>query len=237
MKARSLISSHHMGARGLKLPLIGRHNVMNALAALAAASVWGIGADEAQEVFDKLQPADKRGEVVRFEEGFTVINDCYNSSPSALDALTRLLAATPGYRRRILATGEMRELGDPQRNCIANAAAMPRRLAKSTGCSACGANAQEFVEGCRASRSSERARAVFREFRRRREIYSGRSATRRLAAAERLARREDGERLLEAIDAKHARRPRNQRSSGWKHRRKAAAECCTTFSFMRCGRI
>ncbi len=103
------VSPH--GRMRLRLPLIGRHNVMNALAALAGASVWGIGAGEAQEVFDKLQPADKRGEVVRFEEGFTVINDCYNSSPAALDELTRLLAATPGYRRRILATGEMRELG------------------------------------------------------------------------------------------------------------------------------
>jgi UDP-N-acetylmuramoyl-tripeptide--D-alanyl-D-alanine ligase len=84
---------------------------MNALAALAAASAWGIGADEAKEVFPGLTPADKRGEVVRFEEGFTVINDTYNSSPTALSALTALLAQTPGYRRRILASGEMLELG------------------------------------------------------------------------------------------------------------------------------
>jgi UDP-N-acetylmuramoyl-tripeptide--D-alanyl-D-alanine ligase len=99
------------GRARLVLPLIGRHNVMNALAALAAASVWGIGAEEARAVFPGLKPADKRGEVVRFEEGFTVINDSYNSSPTALNELTRLLAATPGYRRRILAAGEMRELG------------------------------------------------------------------------------------------------------------------------------
>ncbi len=95
----------------LEIPLIGRHNVMNALAALAAASVWGIGADEAKEVFPNLTPADKRGEVIRFEDGFTVINDTYNSSPSALSALATLLAQTPGYRRRILASGEMLELG------------------------------------------------------------------------------------------------------------------------------
>ncbi len=95
----------------LEIPLIGRHNVMNALAALAAASVWGIGADEAKEVFPSLTAADKRGEVVRFEEGFTIINDTYNSSPTALSALATLLAQTPGYRRRILASGEMLELG------------------------------------------------------------------------------------------------------------------------------
>ncbi len=95
----------------LQLPLMGRHNVMNALAALAAASVWGIGANEAKEVFPSLTAADKRGEVVRFEDGFTVINDTYNSSPTALSALVTLLAQTPGYRRRILASGEMLELG------------------------------------------------------------------------------------------------------------------------------
>src|ERR1700722_10025650 len=108
------ISSRAGGARRtrLELPLIGRHNVMNAVAALAAASVWGIGAADAQRVFPKLQPADKRGEVVKFQEGFTVINDSYNSSPTALNALAELLAATPGFTRRILAAGEMRELGD-----------------------------------------------------------------------------------------------------------------------------
>lgn len=100
------------GRARLELPLIGRHNVMNAVAALAAASVWGIGAEEAKRVFPSLVPADKRGEVVRFEEGFSVINDSYNSSPTALAALVQLLAATPGYARRILAAGEMLELGD-----------------------------------------------------------------------------------------------------------------------------
>jgi UDP-N-acetylmuramoyl-tripeptide--D-alanyl-D-alanine ligase len=100
------------GRARLELPLIGRHNVMNALAALAAASVWGLGADEAKRVFPSLVPADQRGEVLRFEQGFCVINDSYNSSPTALSALVELLAATPGYQRRILAAGEMLELGD-----------------------------------------------------------------------------------------------------------------------------
>jgi UDP-N-acetylmuramoyl-tripeptide--D-alanyl-D-alanine ligase len=100
------------GRTRLELPLIGRHNVMNAVAALAAASVWEIGAEEAAKVFPTLLPADKRGEVIRFEEGFTVINDTYNSSPTALQALSELLAATPGCARRILAAGEMLELGD-----------------------------------------------------------------------------------------------------------------------------
>jgi UDP-N-acetylmuramoyl-tripeptide--D-alanyl-D-alanine ligase len=100
------------GRARLELPLIGRHNVMNALAALAAASVWGIGAEDARRVFPALVPADKRGVVARFAEGFAVIDDSYNSSPTALRALTELLAGTPGYRRRILVAGEMLELGE-----------------------------------------------------------------------------------------------------------------------------
>lgn len=95
----------------LRLPLLGRHNALNALAALAAASFWGIGADQAQTVFDGLQAAAMRGEVLRFTAGISVLNDCYNASPVAFTTLVDFLAATPGYRRRILVAGAMLELG------------------------------------------------------------------------------------------------------------------------------
>ncbi|HZS71175.1 MAG TPA: cyanophycin synthetase, partial [Candidatus Acidoferrum sp.] len=58
-----------------------------------------------------LRPPAMRGELLRFSNGAALINDCYNSSPAALQAMTALLATTPNYRRRILAAGEMRELG------------------------------------------------------------------------------------------------------------------------------
>jgi len=105
----------------LELPLVGRHNVQNALASLAAASVWGVGAAEARLVFPQLAPAAMRGEVLQFDEGFTVINDAYNSSPSALASITDWLAVVPGNHRRILAAGEMLELGpdSPQLHRIA----------------------------------------------------------------------------------------------------------------------
>jgi len=99
------------GRARLALSLVGRHNVTNALGALAAASIWGIGAREASEVLPRLKPAAMRGEVLHFAEGFTVINDCYNSSPTAMASMIDLLANTPGYQRRILASGEMLELG------------------------------------------------------------------------------------------------------------------------------
>ena len=95
----------------LEIALAGRHVISNSLAALAAASVWGIGVAEAQSVLRSIQPPSMRGQVLRFSSGAALINDSYNSSPAALHAMIAALAATPGYRRRILAAGEMRELG------------------------------------------------------------------------------------------------------------------------------
>ena len=62
-------------------------------------------------VLPELAAGEMRGRLLRFADGFAVINDSYNSNPVALEAMTELLARTPGYRRRILAAGEMLELG------------------------------------------------------------------------------------------------------------------------------
>ena len=99
------------GRARLSLPLAGRHNISNALAALAAASVWGVGAAEARKVFPKLEATGMRGRVLHYDAGFTVINDCYNSNPVALGAMVELLTNTPAAGRHILAAGEMLELG------------------------------------------------------------------------------------------------------------------------------
>ncbi len=99
------------GRARLELPLLGVHNVMNALAALAAASVWEIGAEAACAVFPKLFPVEMRGRLLRFAEGFSIMDDSYNSNPVALACLVDWLASVAGYRRRILAAGEMLELG------------------------------------------------------------------------------------------------------------------------------
>lgn len=109
----------------LKLALPGRHSVENALAALAAASVWGIGADEAAPVLRNIKVGEMRGRLLQFAAGFALINDSYNSNPVALAAMVDLLAHTKppnrvektgNYRRRILAAGEMLELGPESPN-------------------------------------------------------------------------------------------------------------------------
>ncbi len=99
------------GRARLSLPLAGRHNISNALAALAAASVWGVGAAEAREIFPKLEATGMRGRVLQYDAGFTVINDCYNSNPVALGVMIELLTSTPASGRHVVAAGEMLELG------------------------------------------------------------------------------------------------------------------------------
>jgi UDP-N-acetylmuramoyl-tripeptide--D-alanyl-D-alanine ligase len=131
----------------LELALPGRHVISNALGALAAASVWGIGAAEAQSVFRTLHAPAMRGELLSFSNGAALINDSYNSSPAALHAMIKVLAATPNYRRRILAAGEMRELGttSPQLHREAgNVAARTRKIDWVIGVEG---DAAEIVEG------------------------------------------------------------------------------------------
>jgi UDP-N-acetylmuramoyl-tripeptide--D-alanyl-D-alanine ligase len=109
----------------LALTLPGRHSIENALAALAAASVWGIGAADAGDVLRNIKVGEMRGRLLNFAAGFALINDSYNSNPIALAAMVHLLAntraphtgaKTVNFRRRILAVGEMLELGPDSPN-------------------------------------------------------------------------------------------------------------------------
>jgi UDP-N-acetylmuramoyl-tripeptide--D-alanyl-D-alanine ligase len=92
-----------------RVPLVGEHNVLNALAAVAVGLERGLKPSEAVTALATLAPADKRGQVLQVGN-ITVINDCYNSNPKALDAMVDALAAMAA-KRRIVVAGEMLELG------------------------------------------------------------------------------------------------------------------------------
>lgn len=92
-----------------KLPLIGEHNVLNALAATAVGLERGLKPSEAVQALSSLTASDKRGQVLQLGN-ITVINDCYNSNPKALRAMVDTLTGMPG-KRRIVVAGEMLELG------------------------------------------------------------------------------------------------------------------------------
>src|SRR5713226_5053584 len=135
----------------LELNVPGRHAIANALAALAAASVWDIGAAEAQSVLRTLRAPAMRGELLRFSNGAALINDSYNSSPAALHAMTALLAATPGFQRRILAAGEMRELGTTSGELHREAGAAAAKSGKVDWIIGVAGDAAEIIEGAVAS--------------------------------------------------------------------------------------
>jgi UDP-N-acetylmuramoyl-tripeptide--D-alanyl-D-alanine ligase len=91
------------------LSLVGTHNIYNALAAVAVGLERGLSPSEAVAALASLVPADKRGQVVKLGN-ITILNDCYNCNPKALEAMVDALAAMPA-KRRIVVAGEMLELG------------------------------------------------------------------------------------------------------------------------------
>jgi UDP-N-acetylmuramoyl-tripeptide--D-alanyl-D-alanine ligase len=92
-----------------RLPLVGKHNINNALAAIAVGVEQGIPLKQAAEALSSLVPADTRGQIVEIG-GATVVNDCYNSNPKALQSMVDALLAMPAIRHIVVA-GEMLELG------------------------------------------------------------------------------------------------------------------------------
>lgn len=96
----------------VRLQVLGRHNVLNALAAIATGLRAGMSLEQCATAVEGLRTGDKRGEVVEWR-GAKVVNDSYNSNPRALDAMVSVLMTTslqPGGRRIVIA-GEMLELG------------------------------------------------------------------------------------------------------------------------------
>lgn len=100
------VSGHSVRVR---LPLMARHNISNAAAALATGLVFGIPLEAAALALAGMSAPPGRGRVLH-RGGATIIDDCYNSNPLALEGMVNLLAGLPGARR-ILVAGEMLELG------------------------------------------------------------------------------------------------------------------------------
>jgi len=97
------------GRESARLALVGEHNILNALAAVAVGLARGMTLSEAAAALATLVPTDKRGQVLKLGN-ITVVNDCYNSNPKALHAMVDALAAM-NAGRRIVVAGEMLELG------------------------------------------------------------------------------------------------------------------------------
>jgi UDP-N-acetylmuramoyl-tripeptide--D-alanyl-D-alanine ligase len=94
----------------LDLALPGRHNVMNALAAIAAATALNIESEQIVAGLESMQAVGGRLQVRRARNGATLLDDSYNANPASLRAGIRVLAECSG--QRYLALGDMGELGE-----------------------------------------------------------------------------------------------------------------------------
>ena len=94
----------------LALPVPGRHQVGNALLALAVADALGVPlADAARGIAGAALPGGRTALVER--DGVTVLDDTYNANPASMAAALDLLQALRGSRRAVVVVGTMRELG------------------------------------------------------------------------------------------------------------------------------
>jgi UDP-N-acetylmuramoyl-tripeptide--D-alanyl-D-alanine ligase len=101
-----------LGEAAAELPMTGRHNLMNALAASAVATALKVKPELIANALRTAKPPRMRGEVLNFAAGFSVVDDSYNSNPKSLIGMVRTLAeASQNVKRRFVIAGEMMELG------------------------------------------------------------------------------------------------------------------------------
>jgi UDP-N-acetylmuramoyl-tripeptide--D-alanyl-D-alanine ligase len=100
------------GALEVTLPIMGRHNVYNALAAAAAANQLGLDLLAIRAGLETVTPPDMRMEFTQTKDGLAILNDAYNASPASVIAALRTLQALKGYDRKVAVLGDMLELGD-----------------------------------------------------------------------------------------------------------------------------
>ena len=93
------------------IPVLGRHNVYNALAAVAVGLAMGFSAMEIHMGFQTLEATKMRFECVE-RDGYRIINDAYNASPMSMKASLETTAKLSAESRKIAVLGDMLELGD-----------------------------------------------------------------------------------------------------------------------------
>ena len=91
------------------VPALGKHMVMNAVAAFRISELLGMPAGKALEGISHFKNIDGRFNVIK-TDSFTLINDCYNANPDSVKASLKVIGTLPGRKAAVLA--DMKELGE-----------------------------------------------------------------------------------------------------------------------------
>lgn len=101
-------------ASPFELPVLGNHNILNALAAMLVAEYFNIPFEKMNKGLQSLKLTNMRMELVEGKSGVKIINDAYNASPTSMLAAIDVLKKLPGYKQKIAVLGDMLELGDKE---------------------------------------------------------------------------------------------------------------------------
>lgn len=133
----------------LQLPIPGRHNLLNALAAVACARLVGVDVPAAAQALASYIPP--RGRLERqIVRGVRFINDAYNANPASARTAVEVLLQWAGPSRRFVVFGDMRELGTEEARYHAELGAWIGRLPLD-GLLTVGSLAQRLFEAAQAS--------------------------------------------------------------------------------------
>jgi UDP-N-acetylmuramoyl-tripeptide--D-alanyl-D-alanine ligase len=95
----------------VKLPVMGSHNVLNAMVSLAVASENGISLEAAARKLNEFTGFKNRQQIYEVD-GMTIIDDTYNASPVSMKAGLEVLGSLTNAKRRIAVLADMKELGE-----------------------------------------------------------------------------------------------------------------------------
>ncbi len=149
--------------RPMRLALVGKHNLHNALCAISIAEHLGVPLADVQEGLEAVRPVSGRGEVLRGR--VTVVQDSYNANPESFAKAVDFLGDLPWEGRKVIVAGSMKELGHVSAEAHARVGTL---LAESTADALFlfGAEAEAAYLQCRGSKSTVFWTTEFEELRR-----------------------------------------------------------------------